>query len=83
MLAEIEGVAVRGVLPPEEARDHLAAADLAVVEGTSALFDAAAAGTPLLMVPGPIYETQLEGAWVRQHEAGVVVPIGEVTPPPR
>jgi hypothetical protein len=72
-LTEIIGVEVKGLLPASEVRDILAGADLVVVEGTSTLFQAALARTPVLMVPGPIYETQLEGAWVHAHDAGVVV----------
>ena len=79
-LDRIDGVVLHGVLSPEDARDYLAAADLAIVEGTSALFDAALARTPVLMVPGPIYETWLEGTWVKEQDAGVVVWKEDVSP---
>ena len=79
-LDRIDGVIVKGMVAPEEARDDLAAAALAIVEGTSTLFDAALHRTPVLMVPGPIHETMLEGRWVGQHNAGVVVGAQHVTP---
>jgi hypothetical protein len=79
-LQQIEGLVICGVLPPEQALDYLAAADLVVVEGTSTLFDAAVARTPVLMVPGPIFETQLEGRWVGERDAGVVVEVETLTP---
>lgn len=78
-LDEIEGVSVEGVVPFERARAILAAADVVVVEGTSTLFDAAVARTPVLMVPGPIHETALEGTWVDEEGAGVVLRPEDVT----
>lgn len=78
-LDEIPGVTVKGVVSSAEARDHIVAADLVVVEGTSTLFDAAVAGTPVFMVPGPIYETWLEGTWVNEENAGIVMRPGDVT----
>lgn len=78
-LTEIEGVILEGVVSPETARDYTAAADLAIVEATTSLFDAALAKTPVVMVPGPIYETALEGTWVNESGAGVVMRPGEVT----
>lgn len=79
-LAAIEGVTLRGTVSPETARDYVAAADLVVLEGTSTLFDAAVARTPIVMVPGPIYETWLEGGWIAEADAGIVMRPGEVTP---
>jgi UDP:flavonoid glycosyltransferase YjiC (YdhE family) len=79
-LARIEGVTLRGTLSPETARDVVAAADLVVLEGTSTLFDAAVARAPIVMVPGPIYETWLEGGWVADADAGIVMRPGDVTP---
>lgn len=79
-LDEIEGITLQGVVSPQEAWECLAGADLAVVEGTSTLFDAAVLRTPVLMVPGLIYECALEGTWVDQNGAGVVMRPGEVTP---
>ena len=78
-LEEIEGVDLEGVVSPEIARDYTAAADLAIVEATTSLFDAALARTPVIMIPGPIYETWLEGTWVKETESGVVMWIEEVT----
>jgi hypothetical protein len=78
-LQQIDGLVLHGVLSPDVVRDHLAAADLVIVEGTSTLFDAAVARTPVLMVPGTIFETQLEGRWVEDREAGVVVWIDDLT----
>ncbi|MGI8476511.1 MAG: hypothetical protein ACR2OO_09105 [Thermomicrobiales bacterium] len=78
-LASIDGVVLHGVVSPETARDHTAAADLAVVEATTSLFDAAVARTPVVMVPGLIYETWLEGTWVNECGAGVVMRPEEVT----
>lgn len=79
-LDRTEGITVKGIVPADEARTWTAAADVAVVEGTSALFDAAVACTPVLMVPGPIYETWLEGMWLHRKRAGVVEWIERVTP---
>jgi hypothetical protein len=78
-LDSIPGVTVKGMVSSAEARDHIVAADLVVVEGTSTLFDAAVAGTPVFMVPGPIYETSLEGTWVNEENAGIVMRPGDVT----
>lgn len=78
-LTEIEGVEVIGVVSPETARAYTAAADLTVVEATTSLFDAARARTPIIMVPGLIYETWLEGTWVNESDAGVVMRPEEVT----
>ena len=78
-LAEIEGLSLVGAVAPDVARDYVAAADLVVVEGTTTLFDAALARTPVLMVPGLIYETWLEGTWVNERGAGVVMRPEQVT----
>jgi len=78
-LDTIDGVTVWGTLAPERSRDSIAAADLVIVEGTTTLFDAATAGTPVLMVPGLIYETFLEGTLVDEYGAGIVMRPGEVT----
>jgi hypothetical protein len=78
-LSSIDGVLVMGMLPRRELGVYLAAADVSVVEGTSGLFDAAMAGTPVVMVPGPIYETTVEADWVAEHDAGIVVRPDEIT----
>ena len=78
-LDQIDGVILEGTVSPETARDYVAASDLAIVEGTSTLFDAALARTPVLMVPGLIYETWLEGTWVNESGAGIVMRPEQVT----
>ena len=78
-LSSIEGVQVTGMLPRRELGVYLAAADISVVEGTSGLFDAAMAGTPVIMVPGPIYETTVEADWVAEHDAGIVLRPDEIS----
>ncbi len=78
-LDAIEGVRIVGTVSPETARDYVAAADAVVLEGTTTLFDAAIAGTPVVMVPGPIYETWLEGTWVNEEGAGIVLRPEQVT----
>ena len=79
-LPTIDGVQIVGTVSPETARDYVAAADAVVLEGTTTLFDAAIAATPVVMVPGPIYETALEGTWVDDNDAGIVLRPEEVTP---
>ena len=79
-LDQIEGVTVEGVLPPEKVWDYLSGADLVVLEGSTTLVEAAIARTPVLMVPGTIYETWLEGMWLWEHDLGVVEWIERVTP---
>lgn len=79
LLDTIDGVTVLGTLSPKHGRDSVAAAHLVIVEGTTTLFDAATAGTPVLMVPGLIYETALEGTLVDEHGAGIVMRPEEVT----
>jgi hypothetical protein len=78
-LSSIPGVTVKGIVPTAQARDHIAGADLVVVEGTSTLFDAAVARTPVFMVPGLIHETSLEGTWVDRKGAGIVMRPEDVT----
>jgi hypothetical protein len=52
-------VRLRGVISQEEALLHIRAADIAIGEGTSTMHEAAALGTPMVLVPGPISETLL------------------------
>jgi glycosyltransferase involved in cell wall biosynthesis len=72
-LGAIAGVEVKGMIAPDHVADYLTAADVVVLEGTSTLFDAASAGTPVIMVPGPIYETLAEAAWLEEEQAGLAV----------
>ncbi len=78
-LDQIDGVEIVGIVSPETARDYVAAADAVVLEGTTTLFDAAAARTPVVMVPGLIHETALEGTWVNEGGAGIVLRPEHVT----
>ena len=78
-LDAIAGLSTKGIVTTDEERSHIAAADIVVVEGTSTLFDAALARSPVFMVPGPIYETSLEGTWVNESGAGIVMRPGDVT----
>jgi hypothetical protein len=75
----IKGVTVKGIVAPREVATYLAAADIVVLEGTSTLFEAALAGSPVIMVPGPIYETWLEGTIVAGNDAAIVLRPEEVT----
>jgi hypothetical protein len=52
-------VRLKGVISQEEALSHIRAADIAIGEGTSTMHEAAALGTPMVLVPGPISETLL------------------------
>jgi hypothetical protein len=78
-LDSIEGVTVMGMLSPSAVATFLAAADIVILEGTSTLFATALVRTPIIMVPGPIYETSLEGSWVADNDAGLVIRPEHVT----
>jgi glycosyltransferase involved in cell wall biosynthesis len=65
----VKGLDVRDVLPPKQIRALTASADIVVAEGTTTAFEAIAAGTPLLMVPGTIYETWLLGTRLYEADA--------------
>jgi glycosyltransferase involved in cell wall biosynthesis len=78
-LDQIDGLEVKGMIAPDEVAAYVAAADIVVLEGTSTLFEAARAGTPVIMVPGPIYETLAEAAWLEETQAGTVLRPGEAT----
>jgi hypothetical protein len=78
-LDQIDCIEIVGTVSPETARDYIAAADAVVLEGTSTLFDAAIARTPVVMVPGLIHETALEGTWVNEGGAGIVLRPEHVT----
>lgn len=73
-------VQVIGVVTPEESLCWLRAAAIAVAEGTSTAHEAAALGTPFVMVPGPIRETWLLGCRLAEERAARVLWIERVTP---
>ena len=72
-------VTVVGVVPPAEMTTYLRAADIAVTEGSNMTQEAAALGTPILMVPGAIYETWLLGTRLYEHRAAHIIWIERVT----
>ena len=72
-------VTVLGIQSQADTLLYQRAADVIVAEGTSTIHEAAALGTPMLVVPGPIREIELLAAALRRAEAAEVVPIGEVT----
>ncbi len=76
----VRGLDVRGILSPQEIRALTAGADVTIAEGTTTTFEAIAAGTPLLMVPGAIYETWLLGTRLHAADAAVIEWIERVTP---
>lgn len=60
---------------------YIRAADVAVTEGSNATQEACALGTPVLMVPGSIYETWLLGTHLHAASAATVVWIEAVDTP--
>ncbi|WP_073138216.1 glycosyltransferase family protein [Muricoccus roseus] len=62
-------VRLEGVVPQADALRHISAADIVIGEGTSTMHEAAAMGTPMVLVPGPISETLLLGEALGRHEA--------------
>ncbi len=62
-------VRVHGVLPREEVLLRMRAAAVLVAEGTSTMHEGAAMGTPLVLVPGPIRETELLATRLAEHGA--------------
>ena len=74
-------VRVRGVVTPAESLMYTRAAELVVAEGTSTMHEAAALGTPLLLVPGPIQETWLLGTRLGEQKAAHLVWIENVDAP--
>ena len=64
-------VRVRGVLPQAEALLHVRAADVLMAEGTSTMHEGAALGTPMVLVPGPIGETQNLARALARHGAAI------------
>lgn len=79
-MARMPGIEIRGVLSAKEMRQLYAAADIVVGEGTSTTFETIAAGTPLLMVPGTIYETWLIGTQLYERNAAGILWTERVTP---
>jgi hypothetical protein len=68
-------VRLQGVVSQADALLHIRAADIAIGEGTSTMHEAAALGTPMVLVPGPISETLLLAAALeREQAAHVFVP---------
>lgn len=76
----VPGLEVHGVLPPEHIRALTAGANVVVAEGTTTTFEAITAGTPILMVPGSIYELWLMGMRFYADDAAVVLWIEQVNP---
>jgi glycosyltransferase involved in cell wall biosynthesis len=76
----VRGLEVCGVLPPDRVQALTAAADAVVAEGTTTTFETIAADTPLLMVPGTIYETWLIGTRLYEADAAVILWTERVTP---
>ncbi len=73
-------VTVVDVVPPDQMLVYLRAADIAVTEGSNMTQEAAALGTPIVMIPGPIYETWLLGTRLYEQEAASIIWIEHVTP---
>jgi glycosyltransferase involved in cell wall biosynthesis len=73
-------VSVLGVLSPAEMLLYLRACDIALTEGSNMTQEAAALGTPIVIVPGTIYETWLLGTRLLEHGAARVIWIERVTP---
>ena len=65
-------VSIVGVVSPPESLLYERAADIVIAEGTSTAHEAAALGTPLVMVPGMIHETWLLGTKLSEHNAAWV-----------
>lgn len=73
-------VSVVGLVSPAESLRYTRAADIVVAEGTSTAHEAAALGTPIVMVPGAIRETWLLGTMLLKHKAARVLWVETVTP---
>lgn len=78
--AATEGIEIRGILPPDHVSALNVAADVVVGEGTSTVLETIVAGTPLLMVPGTIYETWLIGTHLKEADAASVLWTERVSP---
>ncbi|WP_207540207.1 glycosyltransferase family protein [Sabulicella rubraurantiaca] len=73
-------VRLEGVVPQAEALRHISAADIVLAEGTSTMHEAAALGTPMVLIPGPISETLLLGEALGRHNAAPCLLPDAVTP---
>jgi hypothetical protein len=73
-------VSIVGLVSPPESLLYERAANIVIAEGTSTAHEAAALGTPLVMVPGVIHETWLLGTMLGEHQAAFVHWIEEVSP---
>ena len=71
-------VSVMPTLAPRQMLTYVRAADVAVTEGSNATQEAGALGTPILMVPGTIYEAWLLGTHLAASDAAKVVWIENV-----
>jgi hypothetical protein len=70
-------VRLQGVVPQSDALMQIRAADVVIGEGTSTMHEAAALGTPMVLLPGPISETLLVAeALAREDAAQVFRPDG-------
>lgn len=75
-----EWVTIKGIVPHVEMLTHIRAADIAVTEGSNMTQEAAALGTPIMMIPGTIYESWLLGTRLHEHDAARIEWIERVTP---
>jgi hypothetical protein len=65
-------VRLQGVVPQGDALMHIRAADVVIGEGTSTMHEAAALGTPMVLLPGPISETLLVADALGREDAAQV-----------
>ena len=72
-------VTVRGALAPIQMLTYIRAADVAVTEGSNMTQEAAALNTPILMIPGTIYEAWLLGTRLREVNGAKVLWIETVS----
>lgn len=73
-------VRIEGVVPQAEALRHISAADIVIGEGTSTMHEAAALGTPMVLLPGPISETLLLAEALGRNGAAPVFLPDAITP---
>lgn len=66
-------VSVVPTLAPRQMLTYLRAADVAITEGSNATQEACALGTPVLMVPGTIYEAWLLGTHLKAVNGAKVI----------